>query len=82
MKDVDWMPFLTTTLVDDAASHLRLYRQAKAKMKEEETTNDSPAKKSNQLLKHFFDFELAMEKKELCRDAVCLDKDNSNLSRM
>lgn len=27
------MPFLTTKLVDDAATHLRLFRQARAKMK-------------------------------------------------
>lgn len=31
MKEVDWIPYLTTRLVDDAASHLRLYRQACAK---------------------------------------------------
>ncbi|PSN51606.1 hypothetical protein C0J52_09091 [Blattella germanica] len=34
MKEVDWIPFLTTRLVDDAASHLRLFRQARAKMKQ------------------------------------------------
>lgn len=33
MKEVDWIPYLTTRLVDDAASHLRLYRQACAKVK-------------------------------------------------
>jgi hypothetical protein len=33
MKEVDWIPYLTTRLVDDAASHLRLFRQARAKMK-------------------------------------------------
>lgn len=31
MKEVDWIPYLTTRLVDDAASHLRLYRQSCAK---------------------------------------------------
>jgi hypothetical protein len=35
MKEVDWIPFLTTRLVDDAASHLRLFRQARAKMKQQ-----------------------------------------------
>lgn len=34
MKEVDWIPYLTTRLVDDAASHLRLFRQARAKMKQ------------------------------------------------
>ncbi|XP_058808919.1 sorting nexin-13-like isoform X2 [Phymastichus coffea] len=33
VKEVDWIPYLTTRLVDDAASHMRLYRQARAKLK-------------------------------------------------
>lgn len=28
-KDVDWMPFFSQRLVDDFASHLRLYRRAR-----------------------------------------------------
>ncbi|XP_063234403.1 sorting nexin-13-like isoform X2 [Bacillus rossius redtenbacheri] len=35
MKEVDWIPYLTTRLVDDAASHLRLFRQARAKIKQQ-----------------------------------------------
>ncbi|GLG99697.1 Sorting nexin-13 [Gryllus bimaculatus] len=34
MKEVDWIPYLTTRLVDDAASHLRLFRQAREKVKQ------------------------------------------------
>lgn len=33
IKDIDWIPYLTTQLVDEAASHLRLFKQARAKMK-------------------------------------------------
>ncbi|XP_057319343.1 sorting nexin-13-like isoform X2 [Microplitis mediator] len=33
VKEVDWIPYLTTRLVDDVASHMRLYRQARAKIK-------------------------------------------------
>lgn len=33
VKEIDWLPYLTTKLVDDAATHLRLFRQARAKMK-------------------------------------------------
>ncbi|XP_034255128.1 sorting nexin-13 [Thrips palmi] len=33
VKEVDWIQYLTTKLVDDAASHLRLYRQARSRMK-------------------------------------------------
>lgn len=39
VKDVDWIPYLTTRLVDDAASHMRLYRQARAKMKNIKNNN-------------------------------------------
>ncbi|XP_076236973.1 sorting nexin-13 isoform X2 [Calliopsis andreniformis] len=34
VKAVDWIPYLTTRLVDDAASHVRLYRQARARTKQ------------------------------------------------
>lgn len=33
VKEVDWIQYLTTKLVDDAASHLRLYRQARSRIK-------------------------------------------------
>lgn len=36
VKEVDWIPYLTQRLVDDAASHLRLYKQARTKMKIQE----------------------------------------------
>ncbi|XP_065164268.1 sorting nexin-13-like isoform X2 [Atheta coriaria] len=34
-KNVDWIPYLTTRFVDDAATHLRLFKQARAKVKQE-----------------------------------------------
>lgn len=40
MKDVAWIPYITTRLVDDAASHLRLYRLAC-----EQTKSDLDVKK-------------------------------------
>ncbi|KAJ8963571.1 hypothetical protein NQ314_005545 [Rhamnusium bicolor] len=40
VKEVDWIPYLTQRLVDDAASHLRLYKQARAKMKLQETVKE------------------------------------------
>lgn len=36
VKEIDWLPYLTTKVVDDAATHLRLFRQARAKMKNTE----------------------------------------------
>ncbi|XP_018577466.1 sorting nexin-13 isoform X2 [Anoplophora glabripennis] len=49
VKEVDWIPFLTQRLVDDAASHLRLYKQARTKMKLQEASkeqNSSPQRDS------------------------------------
>ncbi|XP_076638982.1 sorting nexin-13 isoform X1 [Colletes latitarsis] len=34
VKGVDWISYLTTRLVDDAASHVRLYRQARERIKQ------------------------------------------------
>lgn len=45
MKDIDWIPYFTQRLVDDAASHLRLYKQARAKMKLQKLSKE-PNKKS------------------------------------
>ena len=47
MKEIDWIPYLTTRLVDDAASHLRLFKQARARMKfldKSKTQKHSPVK--------------------------------------
>uniref|UniRef100_A0A1B6BYU1 Sorting nexin-13 n=1 Tax=Clastoptera arizonana TaxID=38151 RepID=A0A1B6BYU1_9HEMI len=41
MKEIDWIPYLTTKLVDDAASHLRLFRQARTKIKQYKHTSIS-----------------------------------------
>ncbi len=34
VKDVDLVPYLTTRLVDDFASHIKLYRRAQQKVRE------------------------------------------------
>ncbi|KAJ3654689.1 hypothetical protein Zmor_013862 [Zophobas morio] len=47
VKEIDWIPYLTTRLVDDAASHLRLFKQARARMKfldKSKTQKHSPVK--------------------------------------
>ncbi|XP_078321983.1 sorting nexin-13-like isoform X2 [Crassostrea virginica] len=67
-KDVDWMPFFSQRLVDDFASHLRLYRRAR------EHANVPPTDElyKEQVQSAFFDLEVAMEK-DKCRDLVCLN---------
>lgn len=66
VKEVDWIPFLTTRLVDDAASHLRLYRQARARVQ------SMPQGSKISLEEAFFDLELAMESGLVCRDHISL----------
>ncbi|XP_061179851.1 sorting nexin-13-like isoform X2 [Saccostrea echinata] len=67
-KDVDWMPFFSQRLVDDFASHLRLYRRAREQASVPQTDDTY----EEQVVSAFFDLELAMEK-DKCRDLVCLD---------
>lgn len=44
VKEIDWIPYLTQRLVDDVASHLRLFKQSRAKMKLQEITKESNKK--------------------------------------
>ncbi|KAI5726648.1 hypothetical protein M8J76_006212 [Diaphorina citri] len=63
-RELDWLPYLTTELVDDCATHIRLYRQAKHMKLEKE---------SSSLEDLFFDLELKLEKNAQCRDQICMD---------
>ena len=65
VQDIDWMPFLTTRLVDDVASHVRLFKKARLALKNPE--NNENGGKSVDLETLFFDAEVAMET-NLCRD--------------
>jgi len=64
---------MTRHIVDDFASHLRLYRKAKEKMDAvpvEQRCDDD-------LESYFFDLELEMEK-SYCRDLVSTSKQYEN----
>ncbi|XP_066530742.1 sorting nexin-13 isoform X2 [Hoplias malabaricus] len=67
-KEVDWQPYFTTRLVDDFATHLRVFRKAQERLNEGEDPKqrDSP----DELLDAFFEAEVEMERK-ICRDMVC-----------
>jgi len=69
IEEVDWIQHMTTTLVDDIASHLRLYKVAinklRAPLKEGEARQPD-------LETAFFDAEIEMEGR-ICRDSVCLE---------
>ncbi|XP_039592097.1 sorting nexin-13 isoform X2 [Polypterus senegalus] len=68
-KEVDWQPYFTTRLVDDFATHLRVFRKAQERMTEKEDQKqhkDAP----EEFVNSFFEAEVEMEKK-ICRDLVC-----------
>ncbi|XP_031442360.1 sorting nexin-13 isoform X2 [Clupea harengus] len=67
-KEVDWQPYFTTRLVDDFATHLRVFRKAQERLSD----RDDPKQResSEELLESFFEAEVEMERK-ICRDMVC-----------
>ncbi|KAG8194863.1 hypothetical protein JTE90_017295 [Oedothorax gibbosus] len=73
-KEVEWVQYLTTRLVDDFASHLRLFRQAQSKLKDSQKRDPTSCVS---LLSLFFNFETAMED-NLSRSYVCISKRNEN----
>uniref|UniRef100_A0A8C1PJT7 Sorting nexin 13 n=1 Tax=Cyprinus carpio TaxID=7962 RepID=A0A8C1PJT7_CYPCA len=73
-KEVDWQPYFTTRLVDDFATHLRVFRKAQERLNEREDPKqrkdcDAP----DELLDSFFEAEVEMERK-ICRDVVCTSR--------
>ncbi|XP_051948728.1 sorting nexin-13-like isoform X2 [Xyrauchen texanus] len=68
-KEVDWQPYFTTRLVDDFATHLRVFRKAQERLNEREDPKQRDA--PDELLDSFFEAELEMERK-ICRDMVCM----------
>ncbi|XP_053084473.1 sorting nexin-13 isoform X3 [Pangasianodon hypophthalmus] len=67
-KEVDWQPYFTTRLVDDFATHLRVFRKAQERLNEREEPKQREA--PEELLDAFFETEVELERK-ICRDVVC-----------
>ena len=65
IKSIDWIPYLTTRLVDDVASHVRLFKKARFAL--QVRSKDTDGGKIVDLESLFFDAEVAMET-DLCRD--------------
>lgn len=65
LSEIDWLDFCTGTIVDTFATHVRLYRKAKERMRLEQSTD---------IRSCFFDLEAEYER-GICRDEVCLDKE-------
>ncbi|GFR95029.1 sorting nexin-13 [Elysia marginata] len=68
-KDVNWMPYFTQRLVDDFASHIRLYKRASERVVLAKNEDNA-----EELEDVFFDLEVDMEN-DMCRDLVCTDPD-------
>uniref|UniRef100_A0A8D0BL38 Sorting nexin 13 n=1 Tax=Salvator merianae TaxID=96440 RepID=A0A8D0BL38_SALMN len=66
-KEVDWQPYFTTRLVDDFATHLRVFRKAQQRITEKE---DQIKDGAEDLVDTFFEVEVEMEER-ICRDLVC-----------
>ncbi|CAF0911503.1 unnamed protein product [Rotaria sordida] len=65
LREIDWLDFCTGTIVDSFATHVRLYRKAKERLRLEQSTD---------IRSCFFDLEAEYER-GICRDDVCMDKD-------
>ncbi len=65
LREIDWLDFCTGTIVDSFATHVRLYRKAKERMRLEQSTD---------ICACFFDLEAEYER-GICRDEVCMDKE-------
>ncbi|CAF3037137.1 unnamed protein product [Rotaria sp. Silwood2] len=65
LREIDWLDFCTGTVVDSFATHVRLYRKAKERMRLEQSTDIRAC---------FFDLEAEYER-GICRDEVCMEKD-------
>ncbi|XP_050992698.1 sorting nexin-13 isoform X1 [Labeo rohita] len=70
-KEVDWQPYFTTRLVDDFATHLRVFRKAQERLNEREDPKQRDA--PEEMLDWFFEAEVEMERK-ICRDVVCTSR--------
>ncbi|CAD5210940.1 unnamed protein product [Bursaphelenchus okinawaensis] len=70
LKRVDWTVLLTRQLVDDVASHFRLFRLARERrMEQEQKVKDGLQSKAEDIESIFFDLELEMEVM-YCRDLI------------
>lgn len=56
-KEVDWVPFFTQRLVDDFATHLRLYRAAQEKVTKKQLSTSQLAHQEDDIVDAFFDME-------------------------
>uniref|UniRef100_A0A8C6WXJ0 Sorting nexin 13 n=1 Tax=Neogobius melanostomus TaxID=47308 RepID=A0A8C6WXJ0_9GOBI len=66
-KEVDWQPYFTTRLVDDFATHLRVFGKAQDRLADRD---DRQGDMLEEMVDRFFEAEVEMER-SVCRDMVC-----------
>ncbi|XP_071803237.1 sorting nexin-13-like isoform X2 [Asterias amurensis] len=71
-KEVDWVHFFTRKMVDDFATHVRMFRKAQDKLKKMSLPKD-PTEMLPTLEAVFFDLEVEMEN-DICRELVSMDE--------
>ncbi|XP_038077949.1 sorting nexin-13-like isoform X2 [Patiria miniata] len=71
-KEVDWVHFFTRTMVDDFATHVRMFRKAQDKVKKMSLPKD-PSEPLPSLESIFFDFEVEVEN-DVCRELISMDE--------
>ncbi|CAL1589983.1 unnamed protein product [Knipowitschia caucasica] len=77
-KEVDWQPYFTTRLVDDFATHLRVFGKAQDRLAERD---DKQGDKQGEMVDCFFEAEVELER-TVCRDMVCTSpKDEESFLR-
>ena len=72
---VDWVSYLTTELVDNIATHVRLFKNARNKYNA--PLREGEARPAD-LETIFFNYEVEMEG-DICRDNVCLSAEGETL---
>eukprot|EP00111_Clytia_hemisphaerica_P023389 TCONS_00068881-protein len=80
-KEVEWVPFLTTRMVDEVASHLRIYRKTRSRLDERKeqpnynshlTADEAKVQNEIDLESLFFEVESEVVK-GVTRRTICLD---------
>lgn len=75
VKDVDWIPYFTQTLVDEIASHVKLYRRAETRVLEDSSPAFENGAHRDEIERAFFELETEMESENVCRESVCSDSE-------
>uniref|UniRef100_A0A8D3E1V7 Sorting nexin 13 n=1 Tax=Scophthalmus maximus TaxID=52904 RepID=A0A8D3E1V7_SCOMX len=79
-KEVDWQPYFTTRLVDDFATHLRVFRKAQDRLADREDKQICLA--CLDLCSTLFMIVLFVMERKICRDVVCTsNKDEEGFLR-